>query len=169
MVTAFNTNQLKEVLLDPKSSNSKQSYFTIASDGSEENLTVLEPGRIGNEFNKTLGFINRYPGALIYRCVYGHGIIIVQKNDFEGNAKEIRVLALRPGVEVEVPSGYGHALVNTGRSFLAVVDNVAKNDKFIDFDTVKNRKGLAYYIVDKKGDVGFEKNLHYSFHPQITN
>lgn len=169
MVTAVSTRELKDVLLDPGLSSTKQSYFTIASPDSEENLTVLSTGKIGNEFNKTLGFINRYPGALIYRCLYGQGVIVVQKNDLGGNAKEVRVVGLRPGVEVEVPSGYAHTIINTGRTFLAVVDNLPKDKKYTDWDTIKQRRGLSYYVIDKKGDIGFEKNPNYEFHPQITN
>lgn len=169
MVTATTYKELKDVLLDPKAINGNDSYFTIDSKDSAENITVIYPGRNGLEFNKTLGFINRYPGPIVYRCIYGMGVILIQRSDETGFAKEVKILALRPGTEVEVPSGYGHTLVNTGRTLLALVDNVPKDKKYVDSLMILQKHGLAYYLIDKKGDIGFEKNPAYSFHPQITN
>lgn len=169
MVTAFTNKDLKEVLLDPKSGLLKQPYFTINSEATEENITLLNSGRNGLEFNKTVGFIYKYPGVLIYRCIYGRGLILVQKNDELGEAKEIKVSSIRPGVEVEVPSGYANAIINTGRTFLAVIDNSPKEDKYKDFETIRVKHGLVYYVVDKKSDIAFEKNPNYLFHPQIMS
>ncbi|MBI2021371.1 hypothetical protein HYS93_00625 [Candidatus Daviesbacteria bacterium] len=168
MVTTITSRQLKDVLMDSKQPGIKESYFYIESPNNESNLTVLSPGKNGNEFNKTLGFFHRFPGVLIYRCLYGQGIIVIQKNDSDGEAKEFRVVGLRSGVEVEVPSGYGHTIINIGKNFLVTIDNAPKDSKYRDYETVKNKKGLVYYIIDKKGDVGFDSNPNYSFHPQIT-
>lgn len=169
MITTFTSSQLKDVLLDPQALAQKDVYFTISPKETEENLLVILSGKNGTEFNKTLCFINRFPGVIIYRVLYGQGLCMIQKNDEIGEAKEVRVLGLRPGVEVEVPSGYAHTIANTGRGFLVLANNIPKDAKYIDSESLIKKNGLAYYVVDKKGDIGFEKNSQYSFYPQITN
>ena len=181
MITATDLRQIQGVLMNPdlseiKANLTKQltfpqsnlAYFTFVSQDTDENVTFLMPGKNGVEFNKTYGFFHIFPGVLIYRCIYGHGVVLIQKNDSEGEAKEIRVVAVRPGVEIEIPSGYGHSIINTGRTFLVLVDNGPKDERYRDADPLKTKHGLVYYVIDKKGEVSFEKNLNYSYHPQIT-
>lgn len=168
-ITTFTDKDLKGVSLDPKTVSVKEPYFVIHSPSREENVTVISPGKNGLEFNKTLGFINKYPGPIIYRCLYGIGVIVIQRADEFDQAKEVRVASLRPGVEVEVPYGYSHTIANIGKGFLVMLDNATEKDKYKDYDAVSAKHGLVYYIIDKKGDVGFERNPLYSFHPQITN
>lgn len=167
MITTRTRSQLKEVLMDPKSPGVKEPYFVIRGDEGQ-NITILSPGKNGNEFNKTYGHFHNYQGVEIYRVVYGQGVIIMQRNDDDGEAKEVRVMSLRPGVTVEVPVGYGHALVNIGKTYLVVIDDAPNTSGAHDFDLVKKKQGFAYYIVDKKGEVGFELNPNYHLHPQIA-
>lgn len=177
MITQTTTKELKDVLLDAKSAKksfayhrqmASFAYLTITAEDSEENLTVINPGKNGIEFNKTMGFVHKFPGVLIYRCILGQGIILIQNNDETGEAKEVKLNSLRSGVEVEVPTGYAHAIINTGRGILVTIDNGPKQDKFIDNKLIREKHGLAYYVVDRRGDIAFEKNPHYNFHPQIT-
>lgn len=183
MINTVNLRQIQSVLMEPnleKHSGQKVksltngelhdfAYFTFSSPNTEENLTFILAGKNGLEFNKTMGFAYRFPGVLIYKCIYGQGILAIQKNDELGEAKEFRVVGLRPGVEVEIPSGYCHTLINTGKGFLVTIDNGAKEDKYRDSDGIQDKHGLSYYVIDKKGEIGFEKNLNYTFHPQITS
>lgn len=168
MITAATSKDLKEVLMDSKSDTIKEPYFYIETPENETNITIVVSGKNGNEFNKTIGYFHKFPGVLIYRCIYGHGILVIQKNDASGEPKEFKVIGLRAGVEAEVPSSYGHNLVNTGKNYLVTVDNAPRENKYKDFDQVILKHGLAYYVIDKKGDVGFESNSNYNFHPQIT-
>lgn len=155
--------------MEPEAEGLEEPYFVIQSPLTKENLTILFSGKNGLEFNKTYGFFHKFPGVLIYRTLYGNGIMIIQKNDEAGEAKEVRIATLRSGVEIEVPSGYGHTVVNTGKNFLVVIDNAIEDNEYINFDIVKAKKGFAYYVVDKKGEIAFEKNPNYSFHPQIAS
>lgn len=167
MITTRTRPELKEVLMDPKSPGVKEPYFVIRGDEGQ-NITILSPGKNGNEFNKTYGHFHNYQGIEIYRVVYGQGVLIMQRNDDGGEAKEVKVVGLRPGVTVEVPVGYGHALVNIGKTYLVVIDDAPSTSGAHDFDLVKEKHGFAYYIVDKKGEVGFEPNHNYHLHPQIA-
>lgn len=169
MILPVSQKDLKAVLMDPKASEIKEPYLLINYGADGENLTVITPGKNGNEFNKTIGFAHKYNGMLIYRCIYGKGVLIMQKNDLLGEVKEVVVKGLRSGIEVEVPAGYIHTVYNTGRTILVMVDNGPKEDKFKDPEPILARQGLAYYIVDKKGEIAFEKNPNYPFHPTITS
>ena len=166
MVVTISAKELQGLLMDPKSTSLKEPYFVIKGENGE-NITVIASGKHGVEFNKTMGYFHTFPGVVIYHCLYGQGILLMQRNDTGGEVKEVRVVALRPGSSVEIPAGYGHCIANIGKNFLIVADN-APDDKTQNMDFIKTKKGLAYYVVDKKGNVSFEENKNYSFHPQIT-
>jgi oxalate decarboxylase/phosphoglucose isomerase-like protein (cupin superfamily) len=167
MLTVVTRKELKDVFMDQKSSGVKEPYFLIQGEGGQ-NITVITPGLNGIEFNKTFGHFHTYPEVEIYNVVYGQGVLLMQRNDEDGEAKEIRIVGLRPGSTVEVPAGYGHTIVNVGKNYLVVIDNAPQNQKSDNIEVVRSRHGLAYYIVDKKGEVGFEPNPNYHLHPQIT-
>lgn len=167
MIETHTRQHLKDVLMDPKSPGVKEPYFVIRGDKGQ-NVTILSPGKNGNEFNKTYGHFHNYQGVEIYRVVYGQGVLVMQRNDEIGEAKEVRVTGLRPGMTVEVPAGYGHALVNIGKTYLVVIDDAPNTTSAHNFEAVKEKHGFAYYIVDKKGEVGFEPNPYYHLHPQIA-
>lgn len=167
MVTTLSYKELQPVLMDSKVIGVKEPYFIIHGDNGE-NITVLAAGKNGIEYNKTFGTFHTFPGVEIYHCLYGQGILMMQRNDTENEAKEVRIISLRPGSTVEVPAGYGHCLVNTGKNFLVMADNAPQTSKVHNSDSIKDKKGLAYYIIDKKGNISFEANPNYSFHPQIS-
>lgn len=167
MITTRTRAELKEVLMDPDSPGVKEPYFVIRGEAGQ-NITVLTPGKNGDEFNKTYGHFHNWQGVEIYHVVYGQGVVVMQRNDEMGEAKEIRVAGVRPGISVEIPSGLGHALINTGKTYLVVVDNAPDEKNADNFEPVKEKHGFAYYIVDKKGEVGFEPNPNYRLHPQIS-
>lgn len=168
LVTVVTREEIKELLMSPKEKGIKTPYFTFRGENGE-NITFLNAGKNGNEFNKTYGKINTFPGVELFRCVYGQGLLIMQRNDEEGEAKEFRIISLRGRVSGEIPSGYGHALINTGKNFLIVVDNAPADKKNFDTESITNKKGFAYYIVDKQGDISVEKNPNYHFYPEIAS
>lgn len=167
-VTIIYRQEIKELLMDPKSPGVKTPYFIIQGENGE-NITVLNTGKNGDEFNKTFGRVNVFPGVEMFKCIYGQGLLIMQRIDETGEAKEFRIISLRPGVTGEIPSGYGHALINTGKSLLIVVDNAPKDKKNFETESLTSKKGFAYYVVDKQGDIALEKNPNYSFYPEITS
>lgn len=167
MINQRTRQELKEVLMDPQTPGVKEPYFVIR-EGGGESITVLSPGKNGHEFNKTYGHFHNFQGVEIYHVAYGQGVLILQRNDEMGEAKEFRVVGLKGGMSVEVPAGYGHALVNVGKTCLVTIDNSPNDSSAHNFEPVKVKHGFAYYIVDKKGEVGFEQNPNYRLHPQIS-
>lgn len=167
MITTRTRQEIKEVLMDPKAPGVKDPYFVIRGEAGQ-NITILTPGLNGIEFNKTYGHFHNYMGVEVYNVVYGQGVLLMQRNDENGEAKEVRIVTLRPGISVEIPVGYGHSLVNVGKTYLVVVDNAPDKANAHNFEPVKQKHGFAYYIVDKKGEVGFEPNPNYRLRPQIS-
>lgn len=167
MITVRTRQELRDVLMDPKAPGVKEPYSVIHGEAGQ-NITILTSGKNGEEFNKTYGHFHNYQGVETYNVVYGQGVLILQRNDENGEAKEFKVMSLRGGTTVEIPSGYGHTLVNIGKTYLVVVDNAPVGDRFHNFEPLKQKRGFAYYVIDKKGEIGFEANPNYHTHPQIT-
>lgn len=166
MIVTKTLSELRDVLMEPKSRGVKEPYFVIKGQG--QNITVLSVGKHGSEFNKTYGHFHNYQGIEIYNCLYGQGILVMQRNDELGEPKEFKVVALHPGKQVEIPAGFGHSLINVGKSFLVVLDNAPDERSAHDYEPVREKRGFAYYVVEKKGEIGFEQNPNYKVHPQIT-
>ncbi len=157
---------LEDVLMEPKAKGVKEPYFIIESD--EQNILVVNSGKNGIEFNKTRGFFRKDNSITIYQCLYGQGILIMQRNDEVGEAKEFKVVTLQTGRQVVIPVGFCFGLVNIGKGFLAVLDNYSYDPKVEQVDDLRLKRGFAYYIVEKKGEIAFEQNPHYSVYPQIS-
>lgn len=166
MIVTKTHKEIEDVLKNPKAKGVKDAYFVIRGQG--QNITVLSPGLNGDEYNKTYGHFHNYLGAENYTCLYGQGILVMQRNDEEGEAKEFKVVTLSPGKQVVIPAGFGHALVNVGKSYLVVIDNAPNDSKAHDYEPVKTKAGFSFYVIERKGEIAFEQNSNYRVHPQIS-
>lgn len=167
MVITKTHQDLKDVLREPKALGLKDAYFILPGDG--QNITVLASGNNGREFNKTHGHFQKSSQIVenLY-CLYGQGLLVMQRNDEAGEAKEFKVVSLNSGKQVVIPAGFGSAIINIGKTFLVILDNSALTPQAYNYRLVKDKKGFAYYVVEKKGEIAFEQNPHYLVHPQIT-
>lgn len=164
MITAKTNKDLKPVLMDPTGKKVKNPYYLIVD--KEQVIFVVSPGQNGIEFNKTEGYFNTFPGMQTYLCLHGSGILLMQRND-ELGAKEFKMVILNPMKKISVPASWAMCLVNTGNGLLVVLRN-ALDEKYKDSKPLIEKRGLAYYIVEKKGEIAFEQNPNYHVHPQIT-
>lgn len=175
MIKSFTSQDLKPVLIKGAKAQLKNPYYLIEDE--DQAIFVVSPGRNGTEFNKTVGYFSNFPSMQTYQCLYGSGILLIQRNDFSkknsptvysGEVKEFKVVTLNPGRQVLVPAGWGMCLVNTGNNFLVVLRSSLLDEKYQDAKPILEKQGLAYYVVEKKGEISFQENPNYSFHPQIT-
>lgn len=166
MVITKTLKDLKPVLMDSKAKGVKEPFYII--EGEEQVVFIVSPGVNGDEFNKTLGHFYRYQGVQVYSVSFGQGVLLMQRNDELGEAKEFKFVNLHPGRQVAVPTGWATCLVNTGKNFLMVIRNSVLSKKFMDEESIIKKHGFAYYVIDKKGDISLEKNPNYRVHPQIT-
>lgn len=165
MITSKTHQDLKDVLMEPRAKGLKEPYYVIRAE--DQNITILSPGKNGIEFNKTHGHFHHTQQVEIFICLYGQGLLLMQRNDPEIEIKEFKVVTLHPGKQVDIPIGYGHALINIGRNFLVTVDNGDEERR--NYTKVKEKHGLNYYVVERKGEVAFEQNPNYRVHPQISS
>lgn len=166
MITSKDSADLKPVLMDPAGKKVKTPYYLIEEGG--QVIFVVSPGRNGVEFNKTVGYFSKFPGMQAYLCLHGSGILLMQRNDEVGEAKEFKMVILNPLKQVTVPVGWAMCLVNTGSGLLVVLRNSVLDEKYKDLKPIIEKKGLAYYVVEKKGEITFDQNQSYKVHPQIS-
>ncbi|OGE15167.1 hypothetical protein A3F00_03700 [Candidatus Daviesbacteria bacterium RIFCSPHIGHO2_12_FULL_37_11] len=159
--------ELETYLMDSKAVGIKESYFIIESEN--QCIYVINPGLNGIEFNKTEGYFREDDSVGIYQCLYGQGILIMQRNDEFGEAKEFKVVTLLSGRQAVIPAGFGHSLINIGKGLLVVLDNSTHKPKTEYKEPLEQKRGFVYYIVEKKGEIAFEENPNYSVHPQISS
>jgi len=141
-------------------------YYLITD--KKQLIFVVAPGQDGVEFNKTSGYFSDFLGMQTYQCLYGSGILLMQKNDEMGEAKEFKIVILNPFKQVIVSAGWVMCLVNTGNSYLVVLKSSVLDGKYKVPKSIIEKRGFSYYVVEKKGEIAFEQNPNYHVHPQIT-
>lgn len=166
MVVTKTLKDLQLVLMDSKAKAIKKPYYLITDE--TQIIYVVTPGLNGVEFNKTVGSISTSEGLTLYHCLWGRGILLLQRNDEEGEAKEFKVVTLNSGRQVGVPALWASSLVNVGKGFLVVLKSGSYDESSSNSQPIVEKRGLAYYIVEKKGEIAFEQNPNYSVHPQIA-
>jgi oxalate decarboxylase/phosphoglucose isomerase-like protein (cupin superfamily) len=166
MIKTITHKDIEKVLMEPKIKGIKDAYSVI--DTGDQEIICLNSGKNGIEFNKTHGHFSMHLGVEVYHCLFGQGVLVMQRNDEEGEAKEFKVVTLTAGKQVIVPAGFGHCFVNIARGYLIILDNSPRRSRLPDQKTLEEKQGLAYYIVEKKGEIAFEINPHYKVHPQIS-
>ncbi|MFH1896464.1 MAG: glucose-6-phosphate isomerase family protein [bacterium] len=171
MITTRTLEQLKPALKNPASSGPGEVYFVLRPEvgrefGKEPNITIVPPGRLGDEFPKTFGHYHTHNEPEIYRFLYGSGIVLIQQRDEKGVVKSVRAINASGGQTVKVPGGFGHCLINTGDDLLITAD-WESDEAGHSYTDIKARRGMAYYVLEKEGNIVFEKNIHYKEVPEI--
>jgi glucose-6-phosphate isomerase len=130
----------------------------------EYDITVINPGTVGDEYVKTAGhYHGNVPGTEItypeiYEVIEGSIDYLLQTRPDAENGVEVVIVEAEKGDKVVVPPGYGHISVNVGES-PAISSNIQKRDlpATADYDTYKKNHGGALYRIDG----GWENNNSY--------
>ena len=172
--TVRSHEEMKDVLKNPNVDGPENHYYMIRGGKDKTNITVWESGNIGGEFIKTYGHYHVGNIEETYKIVGGEGIVLLQQRKIDqGKAidNEIEIFVLikvKAGDIINIPSGIGHLVVNTGKTWLVTVDNspirISDNTKFpnhADYEPVKKMHGFAYYVIDDGGKPKLIKNNNY--------
>ena len=147
-------------------------YYMVRGGKNKRNITVLETGTVGGEYIKTYGHYHVGKLDETYWFVAGEGIALLQKlagvND-PSVVAEFKVVRVRAGDSVYMPPGYGHLMVNTGKTWLVMEDDSpvegpddsASMPGHADYEAVKQMRGFAYYVVEKNGKPALVRNPRY--------
>lgn len=113
-------------------------------------LTLLYPGKVGNEYFMTKGHYHEKEVGEIYYCIKGRGLLVMQSRK-----GEVNYLELEKGTIAYVPPNYAHRVVNISDevlSFLAFYTSDAGHDyKSIEKEGFK----VIVIEVDGKPEVKF--------------
>ncbi|NLC76057.1 MAG: glucose-6-phosphate isomerase [Clostridia bacterium] len=130
-------------------------------------LTVILPGRIGQEYYKTVGhFHSLKPNSNetyteYYEVLDGEALFLLQKNNRSGEPDQVMVIAAQKGDLVFIPPGFGHVTINPGEEPL-VTANLVSNNLSPLYEPFADKHGAAYYYILTENDkADFVKNPHY--------
>lgn len=176
--------KMKEVLMYPDAEGPEIHYYMIRGGSDKTNVTVWETGTVGGEYIKTYGHYHVGKLDETYNIIEGEGIVLLQKRkgEVEGNTvdDEIEVfyaISVKAGDKIFIPSGMGHLVVNTGKTWLVTADdspvNFAEVDPIslpghADYEAVKKMKGFAYYVIEENGKPTLVKNTNYKSVPEAV-
>ncbi|MFH1564900.1 MAG: glucose-6-phosphate isomerase family protein [bacterium] len=169
--------KMKEVLMDPNGVGPAIHYHLVRGGTDQKNITVWEPGVVSGEYIKTYGHYHVGKLDETYWFVYGQGMVLLQKLavDDKGNmiadeVEEFKAVPAVMGEKLFIPSGYGHLVANTGKTYFATADDspVDFEEKdptslpgHADYKLVKQMRGFAYYVVEHNGKPALKRNLLY--------
>lgn len=136
-------------------------------------ITVVIPGLLNGEYKKTSGHYHGWNAdhthsfAEIYEVLSGTALFMLQKaSRFEedpagAEVEDVIAVRVEAGQTLLVPPDYGHASINIGEGAL-VFSNIAYLQHDILYDSVKAHRGMAYYAVERDGELTFERNPRYT-------
>lgn len=169
---------MKEVLFDPRAEGPSVHYYMLRGGNEQRNITVWEVGTVGGEYIKTYGHYHVGELDETYQIIFGQGFALLQKlvTDSSGQpvkdrVEEFKVIPVKQGDSVYMPSGYGHLLVNTGITYLVTADdspvdfdeeNPVSMPGHADYELVKQTRGFAYYVVERESRPVLVKNPLYT-------
>ena len=122
-------------------------------------LTVLHPGRVGNEYYMTKGHFHVATGtAEIYLGLEGEGYLLMQTKD-----GDVQALKMERGTIVYVSPDWAHRTVNTGQApfvFLAVWPGHSGHD----YGAIEET-GFLRLVVEREGQPALIPNPRYAQAP----
>ncbi len=170
-------DKMKEVLMDPTATGPAIHYYMIRGGVEQKNITVWEPGLVGQEYIKTYGHYHVGDLDETYWILFGEGVALQQKLAVDSNGKmiteivaEFKAVRMSPGDSLYMPSGYGHLVANVGDTYFVTADdspvNFAEKDAsslpgHADYNMVQKMQGFAYYVVKYKGKPALTRNKKY--------
>ena len=167
--------KMQEVLMRPDAPGPAIHYYMVRGGSKKRNITVWEAGTIGGEYIKTYGHYHVGKLDETYWIIEGEGIALLQKMVEENGVsqpdriEEFKAISVKAGDSVYMPPGYGHLVVNIGKTWFATADDSpvegsgdnASMPGHADYELVKKMRGFAYYVVEKDGKPALVKNPLY--------
>jgi glucose-6-phosphate isomerase, archaeal len=166
---------MKDVLMQPDAVGPAVHYYMIRGGSQKRNITIWETGTVGGEYIKTYGHYHVGNLDETYAVLEGEGIALLQKLVVENGVpqidrvEEFKAVKVKSGDSVYMPSGYGHLVVNTGKTWLVTSDDSpvhgpkdsASMPGHADYEPVKKMRGFAYYVIKKNGATTLVRNPLY--------
>ena len=174
-------SQMQEVLTDEIIDRPQELYFMYRDIFCQKDrallkkyklrfdITIIKPDRLGREFMKTQGHYHPKMYPELYEVVFGEAICLQQrpdKNDFT-KIKEVIAVKARQGQKILCLPGCGHILINPSDKPL-ITSNWVSSEFSSEYELYKKARGAAYYALQGKKGVIWQKNNFYNELPEIT-
>ncbi len=169
--------KMVEVLKNPDAPGPEVHYYMIRGGSDMRNVTVWEPGKVGDEYIKTYGHYHIGQLDETYWFLLGSGVALQQKLvEIDGvpqpdRVAEFKAVPVKSGDSLYMPPGYGHLVANVGTTYMVTADDspVDFGDKdpvsmpgHADYEMVKKMRGFAYYVIEHNGAPALVKNPLYT-------
>ncbi|MBN1162604.1 hypothetical protein JXA34_02560 [Patescibacteria group bacterium] len=171
--------ELAEVLKNPEEGGPEIAYwvFEDISSSKWKNLTLITPGRYGDEYPKTYGHYHTSEQMFeSSKLISGEGIFLLQKKFYDRNGNWIQnrvesvyFIQAMPGDEmVYIPREFAHSWSNVGNLPLITYDDwIETGQPTHTYAEIRNLKGMAYYLVENpNGQIDYVSNLNYIDNPE---
>ena len=164
---------MRPVLRDPEAEGPAVHYYMIRGGRERRNVTVWEPGTVGGEYIKTFGHYHADDLPETYWVVSGEGVAVLQRINPDNPTviDELRVVQATAGDRLDIPTRFGHLMVNTGDGFLVTTDDSpvdfgdadpSGHPGHADYSEVERMRGLGYYVIEHDGQPALVRNPQYS-------
>lgn len=167
--------EMKDVLMDPGAYGPELYYYMIRGGSNKTNITIWESGIVGEEYIKTYGHYHVGNLEETYTVLQGEGIIILQSPIIDDSIENIKIIKVKAGDKVHIPSNTGHLAMNIGKTWFVTSDDSPVNfdDKdpislpgHADYEPFKRMHGAGYYVIEKNGKPELVKNPLYKNVPE---
>jgi glucose-6-phosphate isomerase len=164
--------KMREVLMTPGAPGPAVHYYMVRGGSQKRNVTILETGTVGGEYIKTYGHYHIGELDETYWFSAGEGVVLQQKLADQSDpsvVEEFKAIRVKAGDSVYMPPGYGHLMVNTGATWLVMLDDSpvegagdsASMPGHADYEAVKKMHGFGYYVVERDGAPALVANKLY--------
>jgi len=173
--------KMKEVLMEPDAPGPAIHYYMVRGGPLKRNITVWEPGLVGQEYIKAYGHYHILDFKETYKILEGEGILLLQERKVvdgkpvDEKIDSFKAIRVKAGDIAPIPPFAGHSLVNIGKTWLVTSDDspFTQNDSastpaHADYEAVKRMQGFAYYVVEKNGEPVLIKNPKYASVPDAV-
>jgi len=147
------------------SSPEELAYIVVQNPG--KNITITPASKLGGgEYPKTYGHYHVPPYAENYQVLSGKAGFLLQK--IEGDkVTDVMLEIVLAGGKIAVPAGYAHVSINLGSGYLITQDDHDPAHFNNNYESIRQMKGMAYYILDKGGKLDAVPNPSYGAVPPL--
>lgn len=174
---------MKPVLKNPEANGPAMHYYMIRGGKDQRNVTVWEPGLVGDEYVKTFGHYHVGQLDETYWFAQGEGVLLMQKLESNADGEliadrvaEFKAVAVQGGDSQFIPAGYGHLVANVGSTYFVTIDDSPVDFEerdpvslpgHADYKLVEQMQGFAYYVVERDGKPALVRNPRYKAVAQV--
>jgi len=180
-------NDCLYVLANPEAAGPEELYWmyrdlalpehrkTMQDMGLRYDVTVIRPGKIGDEYIKTIGHYHPrmadsvFTWPEVYEVLHGEATYLLQSpGKTAGTLSDVTVMKVKAGEKAVIPPGYGHVTVNAGPEVLVMANWVSSRFASV-YGEIGQLHGGGYYCREQSGNPVWLPNPYYAEVPEIRS